>query len=510
VDALLSMAHALSWQLLLDKASELIEESEHLLNDCVGETSNAIQQKQASINYAKSLYYFFKNDSDQAIKHAEQSLEVREELGSEAEIAESLTALGLIYNLLRFDYDKALTYTKRSQKLAKESNQKHVVAYNLMIFGMIYGLKGEIERSLTYYEQSLAMSEELDNKRQISIIYNNIANTYQRKGEFEQALVYLKKALEIAEEIENKWNIGTILGSMTDLFIEKKDQDNAQKYLELLKQFNEQYGYQITETRARLLEALILKMSTRTRNRAKAEELLKQIIEEEITLGQTTVDALINLCDLFLGELRITNDEEVIDELKPFISKLANIAEITDSSWLLTETYLLQSKISLITLDIRETQRLLTQAQQISKRFGLTQLNVKIATEQDDLLKKIDLWEKLKELDAPMSERMELARMDDQIERMFQNRTVLTAQVSEEKVAIHKEKKVCLVCRGEVLKYTYICECGAIYCENCARAITDLENVCWVCDVPIDYTKPSKKFKYRTEKLKGQEKAKKK
>ena len=33
------------------------------------------------------------------------------------------------------------------------------------------------------------------------------------------------------------------------------------------------------------------------------------------------------------------------------------------------------------------------------------------------------------------------------------------------------------------------------YCGNCARVLTNLENVCWVCDVPIDYSKPVKQFK---------------
>ncbi|GAH17525.1 unnamed protein product, partial [marine sediment metagenome] len=46
----------------------------------------------------------------------------------------------------------------------------------------------------------------------------------------------------------------------------------------------------------------------------------------------------------------------------------------------------------------------------------------------------------------------------------------------------------------EVLKFTYICECGAIYCDNCARALINLENICWVCDVPIDYSKPVKQI----------------
>ena len=51
------------------------------------------------------------------------------------------------------------------------------------------------------------------------------------------------------------------------------------------------------------------------------------------------------------------------------------------------------------------------------------------------------------------------------------------------------------VCRGGVFGFSYICKCGANYCENCARALTNLENVCWACEVPIDYSKPVKPHK---------------
>jgi hypothetical protein len=41
----------------------------------------------------------------------------------------------------------------------------------------------------------------------------------------------------------------------------------------------------------------------------------------------------------------------------------------------------------------------------------------------------------------------------------------------------------------------YTIVCGAKYCENCARALTDLENVCWARGELIDYSKPKKPFK---------------
>jgi predicted amidophosphoribosyltransferase len=55
------------------------------------------------------------------------------------------------------------------------------------------------------------------------------------------------------------------------------------------------------------------------------------------------------------------------------------------------------------------------------------------------------------------------------------------------------------VCRGEVFGFSYICKCGANYCENCARALANLENICWACDAPIDYSKPVKHYKEKDE-----------
>jgi len=503
------MAYALTMLLSLDKAFRVIEESEDLLKTCTKESSIIIAQKQASIDYIKGLFYFYKRDADLGIKHAEQSLKLREEYGFTHEIAEPLYVLGLIYSLYKFDYDLAKTYTERSLKLAKESNQKYIIAYTLLIFGMLFALKGEMERSLVYSKRSLAISEELNNKRLIASLFNNIAEVHQRQGNLDQALFYLEKSLLVAEEIESNWNIGNALVSIGFLYITKNDRENAEKYFELLKKFKGQEIISLHDEHYRLHKTLILKMSPRTRNRAKAEELLKEIIEDKRIGVESMTKALVNLCDLLLGELRITNDIEVIDELKPHINQLINIAEKTKSSWILTETYLLQAKLSLITFKIKKAQRFLIQAQQIANRFNLNQLTKKIAKENDDLLKKLDLWEKLKEAGAPIAKRFDLARLDDQIVGMVQNLTMLTPQVTEEKIAIHKEKKICLVCRGEVLRYTYICECGAIYCENCARAVSNLENICWACDEPIDYLKSVKPYK-EEEKVEVEKRGKKK
>ncbi|MHA2397288.1 MAG: hypothetical protein ACXADU_00165 [Promethearchaeota archaeon] len=68
--------------------------------------------------------------------------------------------------------------------------------------------------------------------------------------------------------------------------------------------------------------------------------------------------------------------------------------------------------------------------------------------------------------------------------------------ITEEEVSFHKEKKICLVCKGSVSRLNYICpKCSALYCDKCADQLSDLENMCWVCDEPFNDTKPARPYK---------------
>ena len=66
-------------------------------------------------------------------------------------------------------------------------------------------------------------------------------------------------------------------------------------------------------------------------------------------------------------------------------------------------------------------------------------------------------------------------------------------KVTEEEVIYHRERKICVVCKGKLLRAIYLCpECDALYCTKCSEAISSLENACWSCLTPIDPLKPVK------------------
>jgi hypothetical protein len=321
-----------------------------------------------------------------------------------------------------------------------------------------------------------------------------MGDSYGKKGDLELALDYLGQSMAICEELGDEREMVFLLGRAVEYSLLKDDQERAQQNFRRLEQLGVQFKDKSINLRRLFCKALLLKANPRFKNKIRAEEKLRQILEEENLPYSFEVSTLIHLSDLLLIELRTTNEAEALEEIKPLITRLLKIADNSNSYWDLCEAYILQAKLSLLELDIKTAKRLLTQAEQIAKRFDLKQLTKKISDENEELLEKLELWEQLKEVGAPIAERLNLFRLDQQIASMLQTRVVLTAQVREEKIAIHKEKRICLVCRGEVLKYSYICECGAIYCESCARALTDIENACWACNSQMDKTKPVKRY----------------
>jgi len=67
-------------------------------------------------------------------------------------------------------------------------------------------------------------------------------------------------------------------------------------------------------------------------------------------------------------------------------------------------------------------------------------------------------------------------------------------KITEEEVSIYRDKAICLVCKGVVANFSYICSnCKALYCNKCVKALMDMENVCWACDSQLDENKPIKK-----------------
>jgi tetratricopeptide (TPR) repeat protein len=318
-------------------------------------------------------------------------------------------------------------------EIAKQINDKKLIMQFTVNTGTYYGIKGNVDLAIKFHKEALSIAKEINDKQNIIIALNNLGWVFRMQGKLDDAFDNINQSYIICKEIHSS-KIPIILDSLFHVALDKGDLKLAENYLKEMKYLKDQEGdeYETIKLDYLINKALLLKANPRSSNLSKAETILRRAVEEDIILYEAHIDALLNLCDLLLIDLRNTNDLEILKEIEPFISRLLRIAEKNNSFPLIAETKLLQARLALLIFDIKTARKLLSEAQRIAENYGLNRLSMKISAEHDELLRQTDQWEDLKNLNSPLAERLTLTNIEDQMKRMIKKRSVEIPQLQEE------------------------------------------------------------------------------
>lgn len=414
-----------------EEALTLLLRSEEILKSLNLENSDEFTKREAEISFRRANIYFMMRDFDKAIKYAEQSLLQSEKLNLKLGIVESLDILKNTYYSLG-EFEKSLEYLNRCLIHAKDIGYKAQILNCYLNFGVIYAFRGEVDNAIEQYNNALVIAKEINYKFGIAASLNNLGDLYRRQGHFNLAQETLEKSLRIFKELGISGV--TSLDSLFHLALEEDDLKLAEKYLEELKQI--QNNSKLSSAAYHVDRAVFLKASPRSIHRGKAEEMLKQVIEEEIVYYEISLIALLHLCDLLLNELQNTGDLGIIDEINPCIDKLLEIAEKNHSYPLLAEVFIFRARLALVTLELNKARKLLTDAQNIADKYHINRLALKISTEHDQLLKQLNKWEEIKELNTSLNERVKLARLHEQMDRMIHKGAIKPIEITDEEPVV--------------------------------------------------------------------------
>jgi tetratricopeptide (TPR) repeat protein len=409
------------------------------------------------------------------------------------------------------EFDKALNYIEREEELIK--NFQGDLPEDIKLFhtswlfhrSIIYAYRGNLALSFKDAKELLRVAQLYDQKRGISDGSLELGRYYWFSGDLDKALVHMDRAIRLSEDgavndFRGFVRMAVQLMGASLVSIEKEDLERAKKYFKRLEELRElktkEVHYYMNNT-YQLVKSRLLQSSMRSRDRVMAEDLFREIIEEESVAFFYKLEALHGLCELFLIELRISNDINIIGEIKPLLEKLIGMAQKSGLNYYLIEAYILHGKLALVMFDIESSRRYLTQARRMAERFGYIILADEIKGLYEGMMVKIDTWEQMEKKDAPISERMELARLNDHLKGRFRTRIMKMERVTEGEVTVYKGSQICLVCKGSAGGFNfYICPtCNSVYCKECTQAVIDLENQCWSCNSHIDISKPVKPYK---------------
>ena len=381
--------------------------------------SKELTLKKAKLYLQKGKLLHLTGNQEEAIVFLDKSHEIYSKMGSKFDLAEVVNNQGLAYEALG-NLDKSMMLYALSLALYQEIENHYKIANLLNNLGEICRQKGFLGQGLRHFQQCLAIWEDIGNKESIALSLSNIGTIYYNMGDFRKARSNFELSMELFSEIGNFMNLAENLYRQILLHLQYDYVNEAEKYFKKLSVINEQHQHKPTNQLYRMADALILKKTNRLRNMVKATFIFEEIVVEKIVNYEIMVEALLNLCELYLAEFKLTNEEETFDDLELAVKTLLEIADAQKSQKIFATTYWLKAHISLIKLDIDEAKMLLAKAQKIAEDIGLQNIAIKISNDYDQFLSKSDDWNKLKATNASISERLELSQVDELVNDLLQ------------------------------------------------------------------------------------------
>lgn len=435
------------------KPKEIIQAEELISKGKTEEALKIVREFQQS-----AWPYFYRKESNKALKIALQCKEFIEKKGEEIDIARNLLLLGWIFHQ-KAEFNTALDFGMKSVDFFKKIGDQVGLASSLHLVGTIhmsnydfdlcinyfndalsikeinpiekviilsslgnnYAIRGELPKAIDYSKQGLKLAEENKFINFIPSFLWYLGSTYCFRGDFSKGKKYLKKGLVEAKKINDVYIIGFTLLGLVIRNIELDSNEEAIEYLEQLKELSIKGKNRFIIKSHSVARGVFLQNSSRTRERAEAEFLLKEIVDKEIKNMPNMVlhfFASFFLCDLYLEELAMTNDSKIIEDINPLILQFTDYATKMNSNMLFIEIKVLKAKLELIQLNFEEAKSLLTEAQHLSELHNNQLFAQVISDEHDRLLEQQELWAKMEKTNTPFSERIRLAEFDGILDRI--------------------------------------------------------------------------------------------
>lgn len=288
--------------------------------------------------------------------------------------------------------------------------------------GNVFTYKGELEFALDHQMQALEIRKDLPNKSNLASSYGNIGEIYHYMGNYDNALQFYKQAEEIFETLDNTLFKAKMYYQLINLFAEYSKSSEADEYLQKLKEINDKGDNSYIKTLFNLSEGLLLKNSDRLMKKFKAGENFLQIANGPVIDSELTTQAIFNLNDILLLEMRLSQNEEILTEVQTGVDSLIKLGEEQKSSVLLAQSYLLDSKLKLLDFKVNDAKEVLIKAQELANQKGILKFEYIISRELDQLLSQEEKWEDLRARGASLIERIDATGLEQTLNNLIRKR----------------------------------------------------------------------------------------
>jgi tetratricopeptide (TPR) repeat protein len=163
------------------------------------------KEKALAINNIGNVHWL-RGEYDNALKHYEESLEIRKKIDDQQGIAISLFNIGNVH-FWRGEYNRAHKFMERSKEICEENEDLYGTAYCLNSLGYLNLNKRDYDRTINCYKKSLVINEKIGSQRLMANAYWGVSEAYFQKKNLEKAKDYSNLAFNLYEKIGAKDSI---------------------------------------------------------------------------------------------------------------------------------------------------------------------------------------------------------------------------------------------------------------------------------------------------------------
>ncbi|MFX1286039.1 MAG: tetratricopeptide repeat protein [Promethearchaeota archaeon] len=405
------------WEAKYEAASVELEMAEQLLakvsEDCKEETRHI----KALVLFMKGGYFsIVRKEDNLALEWYNKALQISSEEGFPFKTFDTFiyNNIGAIYGR-KGDWLRAIEYNQKILNLYRGLGNETMILFPLLQLGTLYHIQGDLNHAIKLVQEGLTKAKEIQTKRGIAWALEILGSIHWSRGEsqvavdcYEQSLV-ITKGIKLVAGAELSYK----LYRLCQFYLNLQELDQAQDYLEQLQEQSQLDPSVDSQIYYQLAESMILKTSKHFKEKAQAQDLLKEILENQKTSERIRFLALLQLCDLLIQEAKLSEDDGLFIEVRAATSQVLELVDTWKFIPDIINTLILQAKVDLIEGNANKASKKLEKALQIAEEKDLAHLADQVRIEQAKLKNELKKWKEFVDRNASLQERVAFAEIEE-------------------------------------------------------------------------------------------------
>lgn len=406
ISSLINQTSLLSLQITQGKVSEALEnglKTPNLIEEKKNELSKHPQTLSfwsAYLYYWIGIGYFYQFKNDLAKIYFQKSLSVNQT---------NLFVKGkCLYYMAFLELEKGeissfFDLLEKSLEIYQTIDAKQGIAWITAWQGQYFLQKGDFQIARSKISQASELFGSISDLQGTNLVNSLVGLMYYQQGRLTQAKHFLEDSFKSSIEIGNPMIASYCLIPLILLYIESRNRSQAENVIQEFKELNRNSTSDRVKVHYLVAQAIFLKSSSRFYDKAQAQRILKELLNEEIQAhgsyvwltSDTTFSFLIiiYLAELYIEEFKLSEDNMIMREARSLIDN--HIQSVDDQKYSpeLIELSLLKAKLLIIEGEIEKALEILENVRQVANTNNLHRLEEKIGLEINRIDKEFTKWD---------------------------------------------------------------------------------------------------------------------